>query len=124
MDKTVDLLVYASTLPLSVIIVSVDFAIMNRLDGDNGLYATNGAPALRDIVRALQESGVQRRAAGEGTARVTALTGGALHEANQQATRRGNQHEHQQSMIHSFILKVSKKRKYPPLLITVKILIL
>ena len=54
MDKTVDLLVQASTLPLSVIIVgvgSVDFANMNRLDGDNGLYATNGAPALRDIVQ-------------------------------------------------------------------------
>ena len=94
MDKTVDLLVYASTLPLSVIIVSVDFAIMNRLDGDNGLYATNGAPALRDIVRALQESGVQRRAAGEGTARRSALSGGALHKFDQQAARRINQLEH------------------------------
>lgn len=54
MDKTVDLLVQASTLPLSAIIVgvgSVDFANMNKLDGDNGLYATNGAPALRDIVQ-------------------------------------------------------------------------
>lgn len=54
MDKTIDLLVQASMLPLSVIIVGVgnaDFANMERLDGDSGLYGSNGAKAMRDIVQ-------------------------------------------------------------------------
>jgi hypothetical protein len=54
MDKTTDLLVQAATLPLSIIIVGVgnaDFGNMDRLDGDGGLYGSNGARALRDIVQ-------------------------------------------------------------------------
>lgn len=54
MDKTTDLLVQASTLPLSVIIVGVgnaDFSNMNKLDGDGGLYGSNGVRAMRDIVQ-------------------------------------------------------------------------
>ena len=54
MDKTVDLIVQASNLPLSIIIVGVgnaDFDNMNRLDGDNGLYNSKGAMAARDIVQ-------------------------------------------------------------------------
>jgi hypothetical protein len=54
MDKTIDLLIQAATLPLSVIIVgvgNVDFDNMKKLDGDNGLFGTNGTPALRDIVQ-------------------------------------------------------------------------
>jgi hypothetical protein len=54
MDRTVDLIVQASTLPLSIIIVGVgnaDFTNMNRLDGDNGLYSSKGVMAPRDIVQ-------------------------------------------------------------------------
>jgi hypothetical protein len=54
MDKTTDLLVQASMLPLSVIIVGVgnaDFSNMNKLDGDGGLYGSNGVKAMRDIVQ-------------------------------------------------------------------------
>jgi hypothetical protein len=54
MDRTVDLLVGASNLPLSIIIVGVgsaDFDNMNRLDGDNGLYNGKGVLAARDIVQ-------------------------------------------------------------------------
>jgi len=50
----VDLIVQASTLPLSIIIVGVgnaDFTNMNRLDGDNGLYSSKGVMAPRDIVQ-------------------------------------------------------------------------
>jgi hypothetical protein len=39
---------------LSIIIVGVgnaDFTNMNKLDGDNGLYSSNGKRAARDIVQ-------------------------------------------------------------------------
>lgn len=54
MDNTIDLLVQNCNIPLSIIIVGVgnaDFSNMNRLDGDNGLYSTNGKCAARDIVQ-------------------------------------------------------------------------
>ncbi|XP_061179725.1 copine-3-like [Saccostrea echinata] len=55
MDKTRDAIVYASGLPMSLIIVGVgdaDFTDMNFLDGDDGvLKGANGKPALRDIVQ-------------------------------------------------------------------------
>ncbi|XP_061179726.1 copine-3-like [Saccostrea echinata] len=55
MDQTRDAIVYASGLPMSLIIVGVggaDFSDMNFLDGDGGvLKATNGRPAERDIVQ-------------------------------------------------------------------------
>lgn len=55
MDRTRDAIVYASGLPMSLIIVGVgeaDFTDMNFLDGDNGvLKGANGRPALRDIVQ-------------------------------------------------------------------------
>ncbi|XP_062569286.1 copine-3-like [Saccostrea cucullata] len=55
MDKTRDAIVYASGLPMSLIIVGVgdaDFSDMNFLDGDDGvLKGANGRPALRDIVQ-------------------------------------------------------------------------
>ena len=54
MDQTIDLVIKAGNLPLSIIIVGVgsaDFTNMNRLDGDNGLYGSNGNKALRDIVQ-------------------------------------------------------------------------
>ena len=41
MDRTVDLIVKNSTLPLSIIIVGIgnaNFGNMNILDGDNGLF--------------------------------------------------------------------------------------
>jgi copine 5/8/9 len=54
MDKTTDLLVQAAMLPLSIIIVGVgnaDFTNMDKLDGDGGLYGSNGTRAMRDIVQ-------------------------------------------------------------------------
>ena len=55
MDQTRDAIVYASGLPMSLIIVGVgnaDFSDMNFLDGDNGiLKGANGRPAERDIVQ-------------------------------------------------------------------------
>ena len=39
---------------MSIIIVGVgnaDFTNMNKLDGDNGLYSSNGKRAARDIVQ-------------------------------------------------------------------------
>jgi hypothetical protein len=54
MDQTIDKIVKADNLPLSVIIVGVgnaNFDNMNKLDGDNGLYASNGVKAARDIVQ-------------------------------------------------------------------------
>jgi hypothetical protein len=54
MDKTIDLLIQASMMPLSIIIVGVgnaDFGNMNKLDGDNGLFGSNGVKAPRDIVQ-------------------------------------------------------------------------
>ena len=55
MDRTRDAIVYASGLPMSLIIVGVgsaDFSDMNFLDGDDGiLKGANGRPAQRDIVQ-------------------------------------------------------------------------
>ncbi|CAM6001879.1 unnamed protein product [Sphagnum balticum] len=54
MEQTVDLVIEAGELPLSIIIVGVgnaNFDNMNRLDGDNGLYNSKGQRAKRDIVQ-------------------------------------------------------------------------
>ena len=54
MNQTIDKIIQAASLPLSIIIVGVgnaDFSNMNRLDGDNGLYGSNGMRAQRDIVQ-------------------------------------------------------------------------
>jgi len=54
MDRTIELIIQGSQLPLSIIIVGVgqaDFQNMNRLDGDNGLYGQNGVKCPRDIVQ-------------------------------------------------------------------------
>ena len=54
MDQTVDLIVNSCNLPLSIIIVGIgnaEFSNMVRLDGDNGLYSSNGRKANRDIVQ-------------------------------------------------------------------------
>lgn len=54
MDRTIDLIVNNSTLPLSIIIVGIgnaDFSNMNILDGDNGLFDSKGRKAQRDIVQ-------------------------------------------------------------------------
>lgn len=54
MDKTIDLLVNAAGLPLSIIIVGVgneEFENMRTLDGDNGLFNSKGQKAPRDLVQ-------------------------------------------------------------------------
>ena len=54
MQATVDLIVSASGVPLSIIIVGVgsaDFANMVTLDGDNGLTDSKGYRCPRDIVQ-------------------------------------------------------------------------
>lgn len=54
MQKTIDLVCQATNLPLSIIIVGVgqaDFANMQKLDGDGGLYNNLGLKAGRDIVQ-------------------------------------------------------------------------
>ena len=55
MDETRAAIVYASGLPMSLIIVGVggaDFTDMRTLDGDDGvLRALNGEPVKRDIVQ-------------------------------------------------------------------------
>lgn len=54
MEKTIDLIVGCSELPLSIIIVGVgeaDFSNMVRLDGDNGLFDSKGRRARRDVVQ-------------------------------------------------------------------------
>lgn len=54
MDRTLDLIIQAAFLPLSIIIVGVgnaNFDNMNRLDGDNGVSNNKGAVAARDIVQ-------------------------------------------------------------------------
>ena len=54
MDRTIDLVIQAAQLPLSIIIVGVgnaDFTNMNKLDGDNGLYGSNGVRCPRDLVQ-------------------------------------------------------------------------
>lgn len=54
MDRTVELIIQAASLPLSIIIVGVgaaDFSNMRRLDGDQGLFGKNGVKCSRDIVQ-------------------------------------------------------------------------
>ena len=55
MPHTKDAIVYASSLPMSIIIVGVgeaDFTSMNVLDGDDGvLRSSRGQPVRRDIVQ-------------------------------------------------------------------------
>ena len=54
MDQTIDRIIQAANLPLSVIIVGVgnaDFENMTKLDGDNGLYGHNGVRCPRDLVQ-------------------------------------------------------------------------
>jgi len=54
MDQTIDKIIQAANLPLSIIIVGVgnaNFDNMSRLDGDNGLYGSGGMRAQRDIVQ-------------------------------------------------------------------------
>lgn len=54
MDRTIDLVIQAANLPLSIIIVGIgnaDFSNMDKLDGDNGLYGTNGVKCPRDLVQ-------------------------------------------------------------------------
>jgi len=54
MKDTVNLLVKNTNLPLSIIIVGVgeaNFENMVALDGDHGLYNSNGVKAARDIVQ-------------------------------------------------------------------------
>lgn len=71
MRETTDLIVQASELPLSIIIVGVgnnDFGNMQTLDGDDGLYDGNGKKATRDIVQFVpfkKFSGNQERLAQE-----------------------------------------------------------
>jgi hypothetical protein len=54
MDKTIEFIFQASNLPFSVIIVGVgsaDFDNMKKLDGDNGLFNSQGVRLARDIVQ-------------------------------------------------------------------------
>ena len=54
MDKTIDLLIQASVLPISVVIVGVgnaDFTNMQKLDGDQQRLSSKGLVAQRDIVQ-------------------------------------------------------------------------
>jgi len=54
MEQTIDCLMEASFLPLSVIIVGIgdaDFKQMEILDGDQGLYNKNGVKVPRDLVQ-------------------------------------------------------------------------
>ena len=54
MEKTVDLIVRSTSLPLSIIIVGIgkaDFVNMQRLDGDSGLVDSQGRKAQKDIVQ-------------------------------------------------------------------------
>jgi hypothetical protein len=54
MEQTIDKIIQATNLPLSVIIVGVgnaNFDNMNKLDGDKELFGSNGVKAARDIVQ-------------------------------------------------------------------------
>lgn len=67
MEATKNSIVKAAGLPLSIIIVGIgneNFANMEILDGDNGLYDTNGNRAQRDLVqfvpfKKFQSNGIQ-----------------------------------------------------------------
>lgn len=54
MQKVIDLIISCAELPLSIIIVGIgnaNFDNMEKLDGDSGLYGSNGQKARRDIVQ-------------------------------------------------------------------------
>ncbi len=54
MAATKDIIVQNSNLPISIIIVGIgnsDFANMQELDGDGGLFGSNGNRCPRDIVQ-------------------------------------------------------------------------
>eukprot|EP00919_Chromeraceae_sp_WS-2016_P076579 GHVR01180922.1.p1 GENE.GHVR01180922.1~~GHVR01180922.1.p1 ORF type:complete len:105 (-),score=6.16 GHVR01180922.1:2740-3054(-) len=54
MTETINKIVFGTSLPLSIIIVGVgdaDFSNMVQLDGDSGLFDSNGKKAPRDIVQ-------------------------------------------------------------------------
>lgn len=54
MSETIDAIVKASALPMSIIIVGVgtaDFSAMDVLDGDGKALKSNGKTAVRDIVQ-------------------------------------------------------------------------
>ncbi|VBB18647.1 hypothetical protein YASMINEVIRUS_1149 [Yasminevirus sp. GU-2018] len=67
MQKVKDLIVEASSLPMSIIIIGVgnaDFSNMNELDADNGpLTDTRGFKAQRDIVQFVALNEVRRKGA-------------------------------------------------------------
>ena len=53
MKSTIDAIIYMEYQPISIIIVGVgdaDFKNMEILDGDDGLYGSNGQKAQRDLV--------------------------------------------------------------------------
>jgi hypothetical protein len=54
MDQTIEKIIQGANLPLSIIIVGVgnaNFDNMSKLDGDNGLFGSNGLRSPRDIVQ-------------------------------------------------------------------------
>ncbi len=54
MDATINSIINAAYLPLSIIIVGIgnaDFTKMVVLDGDEGLYNNRGDKAMRDLVQ-------------------------------------------------------------------------
>lgn len=54
MNETKNLIVESAFLPISIVIVGIgqaNFDKMSDLDGDNGLYASNGKKSSRDIVQ-------------------------------------------------------------------------
>ena len=54
MENTINCIIQSAALPLSIIIVGIgnaDFTKMETLDGDEGLYNSNGVKAERDLVQ-------------------------------------------------------------------------
>ncbi len=54
MENTINCLIQSAKLPLSIIIVGIgseDFTKMEILDGDDGLFNSNGIKAPRDLVQ-------------------------------------------------------------------------
>ena len=54
MEQTKDLIVEASVLPISIIIVGIgeaDFTSMEILDGDKGITNSKGQKGMRDLVQ-------------------------------------------------------------------------
>ena len=57
MEQTKNLIVEASVLPISIIIVGIgeaDFTSMEILDGDNGIINSKGQKGMRDLVQFVQ----------------------------------------------------------------------